>query len=141
MTTVSYRDYSGTAAQLYQSFFVPVIATPVSGELLRTAGLRAGERVLDVACGTGVITRMAAEQVGRFGTVTAVDLAPDMLEVARATPAAGAPIEWHQADAASLPMPDASSDVALCQMGLMFMEDRAGALAELHRVLTPGGGW
>jgi ubiquinone/menaquinone biosynthesis C-methylase UbiE len=139
MTTASYREYSGTAAELYQSFFVPTIATPVSGELLRTADLRAGERVLDVACGTGVITRTAAEQVGQTGTVTAVDLAPDMLEVAKATPAAGAPIEWHQADAASLPLPDASYDVALCQMGLMFMEDRTGALAELHRVLTPGG--
>jgi len=139
MTTASYREYSGTAAELYQSFFVPAIATPVSGELLRTADLRAGERVLDVACGTGVITRAAAEQVGQTGTVTAVDLAPDMLEVAKATPAAGAPIEWHQANAASLPLPDASYDVALCQMGLMFMDDRTRALAELHRVLTPGG--
>jgi ubiquinone/menaquinone biosynthesis C-methylase UbiE len=139
MTTASYRQYSGTAAELYQSFFVPTIATPVSGELLRTAELRPGERVLDVACGTGVITRLAAEQVGRTGTVTAVDLAPDMLEVAKATPAAGAPIEWHQADAASLPLPDASYDVALCQMGLMFMEDRSSAVAELRRVLVPGG--
>lgn len=139
MPTASYREYSGTAAELYQSFFVPAIATPVSGELLRTADLRAGERVLDVACGTGIITRAAAEQVGPTGTVTAIDLAPDMLEVAKATPAAGSPIEWHQGDAASLPLPDASYDVALCQMGLMFMEDRTGALAELHRVLTPGG--
>jgi SAM-dependent methyltransferase len=139
MTTASYRQYSGTAAELYQSFFVPTIATPVSGELLRTAGLEPGERVLDVACGTGIITRLAAEQVGQTGTVTAVDLAPDMLEVAKATPAAGAPIEWHQADAASLPLPDESCDVALCQMGLMFMEDRTSALAELHRVLVRGG--
>lgn len=139
MPTASYREYSGTAAELYQSFFVPTIATPVSGELLRTADLRAGERVVDVACGTGIITRAAAEQVGQTGTVTAVDLAPDMLEVAKVTPAAGAPIEWHQADASSLPVPDASFDVALCQMGLMFMDDRISALAELHRVLTPGG--
>jgi ubiquinone/menaquinone biosynthesis C-methylase UbiE len=139
MPKASYREYSGTAAELYQSFFVPAIATPVSGELLRTADLRAGERVLDVACGTGVITRTAAEQVGHTGTVTAVDVAPDMIEVAKSTPAAGAPIEWHQADAASLPLPDDSYDVALCQMGLMFMEDTTGALAELHRVLTPGG--
>src|SRR4051812_8040759 len=139
MTTASYRQYSGTAAELYQRFFVPAIATPVSAELLRTADLRAGERVLDVACGTGAITRSAAEQVGRTGTVTAVDLAPDMLEVARATPAAGAPIEWHEADAASLPLPDGFYDVALCQMGLMFMEARSSAIAELHRVLVPGG--
>ena len=73
------------------------------------------------------------------GAVTGVDLSPDMLEVAMATPAGGAPIEWRQADAASLPLPDASYQVALCQMGLMFMADKAGALAELHRVLAPGG--
>lgn len=139
MSTATYRNYSGSAAELYQSFFVPTIATPVSGELLRTAELRPGERVVDVACGTGVITRAAAEQVGATGTVTGVDLSPDMIAVAEATPAAGAPIAWHQADAASLPLPDASYDVALCQMGLMFMEDRARALAELHRVLAAGG--
>jgi SAM-dependent methyltransferase len=62
-----------------------------------------------------------------------------LLAVARDTPAAGAPIAWHEADAAALPLPDASYDVALCQMGLMFMDDRAGAVAELHRVLAPGG--
>jgi ubiquinone/menaquinone biosynthesis C-methylase UbiE len=138
-TIASYRQYSGVAAELYQSFFAPAIAIPVSGELLRKANLTIGERVLDVACGTGVITRAAAEQVGQTGTVTAVDLAPDMLEVAKATPAGGAPIVWHQADAAELPLPDASYDVALCQMGLMFMDDRAGAVSEMHRVLAPGG--
>ncbi len=139
MTTATYRNYSGTAAQLYESFFVPSIATPVSGELLRTAQLAQGERVLDVACGTGVITRAAAEQVGATGSVTAVDVAPDMLEVARSIPAAGAPIEWYEADAASLPLTDASCDVALSQLSLQFFEDRAGALAETHRVLAPGG--
>lgn len=139
MTTATYRNYSGSAAQLYQSFFVPTIATPVSGELLRTANLRPGERVVDVACGTGVITRAAAEIVGSTGTVTGIDLAPDMIEVAEATAAVGAPIQWHQADAAALPLPDQSHDVVLCQMGLMFMADREAAVAEMHRVLVPGG--
>jgi ubiquinone/menaquinone biosynthesis C-methylase UbiE len=139
MTSATYRRYTGTAAQLYQSFFVPSIATPVSVELLRAAALRPGMRVLDVACGTGIITRAAAEQVGPTGSVTGVDLAPDMLAVARTIPAAGAPIDWQEADAASLPLPDGGCDVALCQMGLMFMEDRARAVRELHRVLTPGG--
>ncbi len=139
MTSASYRNYSGTGAELYQSFFVPSIATPVSGELLRTATLQPGTRVVDVACGTGVVTRAAAEQVGPTGSVTGIDVAPDMIAVAKATAAGGAPITWQEADAASLPLPDAFYDVALCQMGLMFMEDRAGALAELHRVLVPGG--
>lgn len=139
MSTVTYRHYSGTAAELYQSFFVPSIATPASGALLDTADLTPGERVLDIACGTGVITRAAAERVGSTGTVTGVDLAPDMLTVAQTTPAAGAPITWQQADAATLPLPDESYDVVLCQMGLMFMEDRLGTLVEARRVLAPGG--
>lgn len=139
MTTATYRNYSGTAAELYESFFVPTIATPVSRELLRTAALQPGERVIDVACGTGVITRAAAEQVAPTGSVTGVDLAPDMITVAEGTPAGGAPITWHQSNAESLPLPDGFYDVALCQMGLMFMDDPGGALRELHRVLTPGG--
>lgn len=139
MTTATYRTYSGGAAELYQTFFVPRIATPVSAELLRTADLRPGERVVDVACGTGVVTRLAAELVGAAGTVTGVDIAPDMIAVARKTPAAGGPIEWYEADAAALPLPDESYDVALCQMGLMFMPDKGAAISELHRVLSPGG--
>ena len=139
MTTATYRQYSGTAAELYQSFFVPSIATPVSAELLGAAALQPGTRVLDVACGTGVVTRAAAERIGPTGSVTGIDVAPDMIAVARTIPSGGAPITWQEADAASLPLPDESFDVGLCQMGLMFMEDRAGALGELHRVLAPGG--
>jgi ubiquinone/menaquinone biosynthesis C-methylase UbiE len=138
MTTATYRHYSGTAAELYESFFVPSIAAPVTGELIRTAALHPGARVLDVACGTGVVTRAAAERVGPTGLVTGIDIAPDMIAVARTIPAGGAPITWEEADAASLPLPDGSYDVGLCQMGLMFV-DRAGALGELHRVLSPGG--
>ncbi len=139
MTTASYRHYSGSAAELYESFFVPAIAEPVSTELLRTADLRSGERVVDVACGTGVITRKAAEAVGPTGSVAGIDVAPDMLEVARAAALDVSAIDWHEADAASLPLPDECCDVVLCQMGLMFMEDRPAALREMHRVLAPGG--
>jgi ubiquinone/menaquinone biosynthesis C-methylase UbiE len=128
-----------SSALQYQSFFVPTIAAPVSSELLAVAEPAAGERVLDVACGTGVVARAAAERVGTQGSVTGVDLAPDMLEVAAATPAHGAPIEWRQADATALPLPDGSYDVALCQMGLMFVSDRSAAVAELYRVLDVGG--
>ena len=140
MPTVSYRDFTGTAAENYQRYFVPAIATPVSVSLLATADLRAGERVLDVACGTGVITRLAAQRVGSAGAVTAIDLAPDMIDVARATPSpAGAAIEWHVGDATALPFGDSTYDAVLCQMGLMFMADRAAAVAEMRRVLVPGG--
>lgn len=140
MTTASYRNFTGTAAENYQRDFVPAIAEPVSAPLLEAADLRPGERVLDVACGTGVIARHAADLVGPTGTVTGVDVAPDMIDVARATPAPAAPtIDWHVGDAALLPLPDGACDVVLCQMGLMFMGDRAVAAAELHRVLAPDG--
>jgi SAM-dependent methyltransferase len=70
--------------------------------------------------------------------VTGVDIAPDMIAVAKTIPAGGAPITWEEADAQSLPLPDEFYDVGLCQMGIMFMEDRGAALRELHRVLAPG---
>lgn len=140
MSSVSYRNFTGTGAENYQRYFVPAIATPVSAGLLQTAGLQPGERVLDAACGTGLIARLAAEQVGPTGCVTAIDIAPDMIDVARATPSpAGAPTDWQVGDATSLALPDDSYDVVLCQMGLMFMEDRPAAVAEMRRVLAPGG--
>lgn len=137
---VSYRQYSGSAAQNYERYFVPTIATPVASHFLAAASLKPGERVLDVACGTGIVARLAAEQVGTEGTVVGTDVAPDMIEVARSTPAPdGAEIEWQEADAASLPFPDGASDVVLCQMGLPFIEDKQAALREMRRVLVPGG--
>lgn len=140
MTQVSYRGYQGSAAENYERYFVPAIATPVAGDLLESADLRAGERVLDLACGTGLIARLAAERVGPTGTVVGVDVAPDMIEVARSVPVPeGTSVEWHEADAASLPLPDDSFDVVLCQMGLMFVEDKGAALSEIRRVLAPGG--
>jgi ubiquinone/menaquinone biosynthesis C-methylase UbiE len=140
MTSVSYRSFTGTAAENYERYFVPAIASPVSAGLLAAAALQPGERVLDVACGTGLIARLAAERVGRDGSVTGIDITPDMIDVAKtmADPD-GAPIEWHVGDATSLPFPDGSYDVVLCQMGLMFMPDRPGAVAEMRRVLAPGG--
>lgn len=140
MSTTSYRDFTEDAAVSYQRYFEPTIATSVSAALLATADLRAAERVVDVACGTGLIARLAAERVGPDGAVSGVDLAPDMIEVARATRAPAAPaIDWLVRDATSLPFDDECFDVALCQMGLMFMEDRVGAVREMRRVLVPGG--
>jgi ubiquinone/menaquinone biosynthesis C-methylase UbiE len=140
MSSVTYRHFTGTAAENYQRDFVPLIATPVSKDLLRVANLQPGEDVLDVACGTGHVTRAAAERVGSTGTVTGIDIAPDMIEVARSVPMqGGASVDWQISDAAALPIHDASVDVVLCQMGLMFMENRAAALAEMRRVLAPSG--
>src|SRR3546814_11804165 len=77
------------------------------------AALREGERVLDVACGTGVVTRLASEQVGATGAVSGLDVNPGMLAVARAATPVGMSIEWHEANAEATPLPDASFDVVL----------------------------
>lgn len=140
MPSVSYRHFTGRSAENYQRYFVPLIATPVSKDLLLAAALLPGERVLDVACGTGHVTRAAAKRVGSTGTVTGVDIAPDMIEVARSVAVpGGANLDWQVSDAAALPIPDASVDVVLCQMGLMFVENRVAAVAEMRRVLAPSG--
>ena len=140
MSAVSYRHFTGRSAENYQRHFVPLIATPVSKDLLRIADLQPGEHVIDVACGTGHVTRVATERVGITGTVTGIDIAPDMIEVAKSIPVpGGASIDWQIADAAALPIPDESVDVVLCQLGMMFMEDRAVAVAEMRRVLVPSG--
>jgi ubiquinone/menaquinone biosynthesis C-methylase UbiE len=140
MTTASYRKFTGRAADNYQRDFVPAIATPVSEELIRAARVRPGERVLDVACGTGLIARLAAEQVGSTGSVVGVDVAPDMIEVARSVPTPAEPhIDWRVGDACSLALEADAFDVVLCQMGIMFMEDQPAATAEMRRVLASGG--
>jgi len=92
--------------------------------------------VLDVACGTGVVTREALRRVGAGGRVTGLDASAGMLVVAREQ---GGDIAWHEGRAESLPFPDASFDAVVSQFGLMFFGDRAGALAEMGRVLRPGG--
>lgn len=128
------------AAEMYQQALVPSMFAPWARVLLDRAGLRAGERVLDVACGTGAVARQAAERVGRGGRVTALDLNPAMLAVGRAVPGdGGAGISWHQGSAQDLPFPDGMFDVVCCQQGLQFFPDPALALREMRRVLALGG--
>jgi len=125
-------------AENYQRFFVPQIGAPVAADLLAAARLLPGERVLDVACGTGVVARLAAERVGPSGTVAGLDIHPAMLAVARSESTSGA--RWYEASAESMPLADATFDVVLCQMGLQFVTDKRAALREMHRVLVPGCG-
>jgi ubiquinone/menaquinone biosynthesis C-methylase UbiE len=131
--------YGGNPPANYERFFVPAIGAPLAADLIRLAALRPGERVLDVACGTGVVARLASQQVGDTGTVTGLDVNPGMLAVARSATPPGLPIEWHEASAEAMPLPDASFDVVLCQMGLQFMPDKPAALREMRRVLARGG--
>lgn len=136
--TTPYEKYAALAAENYERDFVPTIGEPFARQLLHAAELRSGERVLDIACGTGVVARLASKAVGPTGSVAGIDANPGMLEVARAA-SAGTPIEWHQAPAENLPIPDSSVDVALCSLGLMFFGDKPQAIREIRRVLSPGG--
>jgi len=132
--------YGGDAPRNYERFFVPLIPRPLGEDLIRRAALKPGERVLDVACGTGLITRLAAAPVGANGSVAGLDVNAGMLAVARSlAPSNAAPVRWYESSAESMPIPDESFDVVLCQLGLQFVADRRAALKEMHRVLAPGG--
>ena len=133
------KAYGGSAPENYQRYFVPAIGGPFAEDLIADAALRPGERVLDVACGTGVVARLAAERVLPNGTVAALDLNPGMLAVARSVPSTGAAIRWYESSAESIPLPDDAFDVVLCQLGLQFVADKSAALREMRRVLVPGG--
>ena len=124
------------AAEVYEARFVPAIFGEWAPHLVEAAGVAPGQAVLDVACGTGVVARTAADRMGGRGRVVGLDLNEGMLAVAgRLRP----DIEWRQGDAAALPFEDGSFDAVLCQSALMFFPDRAGALREMARVATPGG--
>ena len=131
---------SDEAAERYERCPARYILGPWAPLLVNAARPTAGERVLDVACGTGVVARIAAERVGPSGRVIGVDLNPGMIRVARSLPAPiGAPIEWLERSALDLRLEDASFDVVLCQQGLQFFPDKALALREMRRVLDHGG--
>lgn len=127
-------------AETYENYFVPAMFFPWATVLLRRAAPKSRERVLDVACGTGIVARSAAPLVGADGQVIAVDMNPAMLTVARTLPApSGATITWQEGNAMSLPFPDGTFDLVLCQHGLQFVPDRMVAVREMRRVLAPGG--
>jgi ubiquinone/menaquinone biosynthesis C-methylase UbiE len=124
-----------SAAEIYDEFFVPALFEAWAPRLLDAAGVRHGFRVLDVACGTGVVARAAVGRIGA-GSVTGLDANSGMLAVARRHHGG---IEWRDGRAEALPFDDTSFDTVLCQFGLMFFDERAAALREMRRVLRSGG--
>lgn len=140
MSEQSGYQISANAAELYARYAVPYMMGPWAPELVELAALRPGERVLDLACGTGLLARLAAPKVGPTGKVTGLDFNSGMLAVARTLPSpSGASITWVEGSAVAMDLPNASFDVILCQQGVQFFPDKPKALREMHRVLAPGG--
>jgi SAM-dependent methyltransferase len=141
MNTEGQWQLTGSAAERYERVLAPAILAPWAADLVELAQLQDGERVLDVACGTGVVTRHAAQKVRTAGRVTGLDLNQGMVEVARSLPPVpgAAPIIWIAGSALAMHLPDAAFDVVLCQQGVQFFPDRPAALREMRRVLVPGG--
>jgi ubiquinone/menaquinone biosynthesis C-methylase UbiE len=123
-------------ADIYERHMVPAMLASWVSALLDLVALKPGERVLDVACGTGVVARQAASQVGAGGHVVGLDFNGDMLALARAREPA---VEWREGNAMALPFGTNAFDVVVCQQGLQFFPDIGTALREAYRVLVPGG--
>lgn len=127
-------------AETYERSIVPYLFRPWAQVLIDRASIQPGERVLDVACGTGIVAREAARAVGPTGQVAGVDVSPAMLSVAEEAAATeGVSAEWRESDATQLPFGDGSFDAVFCQQGLQFVPQRDAATREMHRVLGADG--
>lgn len=126
----------GDSAELYERYLVPPVTLPWALDLVERVGVEPGRRILDVACGTGAVARVAADRVGEGGRVVGVDVNRAMLRVARVRLPG---LEWREGSVLALPFDDGDFDVVFCQLGLQFFPDRPTALREMRRVLAPGG--
>jgi SAM-dependent methyltransferase len=132
------RAFTGSIPELYDQYLVPLIFEPYAIDLVNRAASRPLSRVLEVAAGTGVVTRKLASALPPSVAIVATDLNQAMLDRAAAV-GTSRPVEWRQADASRLPFPDGHFDAVICQFGVMFFPDKAAAFAEALRVLGPGG--
>ena len=130
-----------TAAEAYEHYMLPRTFGPWIEAMIDLADPQPGEHVLDVACGTGMATRLAAARVTPSGRAVGLDIDPGMIAVARSHPAmpANGPLEWHCESALKMPFEDQTFDLVLCFHGLQFFPDRVAGLAQMRRVLKPGG--
>ncbi|MFO1061916.1 MAG: methyltransferase domain-containing protein [Dongiaceae bacterium] len=132
------RQFVGSIPALYDRYLVPFLFEPYARDMAgRLAGLRSG-RLLEIACGTGAVTRAMAAALPAAVEIVATDLNQPMLDYAAKQPIAR-PVTWRQADALALPFADAGFDTVICQFGAMFFPDKEAAYREARRVLRPGG--
>jgi SAM-dependent methyltransferase len=133
-------SFAGSLPAFYQQYLVPLIFEPYAADLAQRLARRPLGRVLEIAAGTGVVTRHLASVLPDAVAIVATDLNQAMLDQAAAT-GTSRPVEWRQADASQLPFPDQAFDAVACQFGVMFFPDKPRAFAEARRVLRPGGGF
>ena len=138
MTATGDKAFNPAIAALYERYLVPLIFAPYAQDLATRLAAQPVTRVLEIAAGTGVVTRQLAETLHSSVGIIATDLNPPMLDIAQSI-GTSRPVEWRQADAMQLPFADASFDAVVCQFGVMFLPDKAKAFAEARRVLRPGG--
>src|SRR6516162_7772967 len=134
----SLASFSGSVPANYDRYLGPVLFEPYARDLAARMPAGDGVRVLELACGTGRVTRRLREALPETATLHATDLNEPMVDYARAVVAEPG-IAWQAADAQALPFPDESFDVVVCQFGLMFLPDKVQGLREARRVLTPRG--
>jgi len=138
MTQHFNEKFSASASENYEKFFIPVIGKPMAEDLVKKADLKSVEKVLDVACGTGIVARLVSEKIGYKGFIAGLDPNPGMLAVARSL-RLDTPAEWYEANAENMPLADNTYNIIFCQMGLQFMEDKVIALRGMNRVLKNDG--
>jgi ubiquinone/menaquinone biosynthesis C-methylase UbiE len=138
MTSGVDTAFTGSVAQFYERYMVPLIFEPYAVDLAQRVARAAPRRVLELAAGTGVVTRHLASMLDASVDLVATDLNPAMIEEAARIGTARA-VEWRQVDAMQLPFESASFDAVVCQFGVMFFPDRPRAFAQARRVLRPGG--
>lgn len=136
MDKASIGQVTSNAAEIYEEFFIPALFSHWAHKVADSAQIVQGQRIFDVACGTGILARTIAERVGTADTVVGLDINDGMLSVARSKNPA---IEWRHGSAEALPFNDNSFDVVVSQFGLMFFADKKQAIAEMIRVLKPNG--
>lgn len=130
--------FAGSVPALYERYMVPMLFEPYARDLAERLRPRAPRRILELAAGTGTVTRALAAELPETSSIVATDLNPGMLEQAKKL-GASRPVEWQLADATALPFADASFDAVVCQFGAMFFPDKPKAYAQVRRVLAPGG--
>jgi ubiquinone/menaquinone biosynthesis C-methylase UbiE len=132
------KVFAGSIPKFYETYLVPMIFQPYAADLASRVASRPLSRLLEIAAGTGAVTRQLASVLPGSVTITATDLNPAMLDTASAV-GTERPVEWRQADATQLPFEGGAFDAVVCQFGVMFFPDKPKAFSEVHRVLKPGG--